>query len=222
MGLMKQRSQIRRPRTAAPATSMNLAQFNHWMDGFDMGKWGWIYEHKKIGTYLIGRHRERIRGHVGPLGRPWTPIHSKPGPKVGDIVPMLFEDKGGLIIPQQIRSVRGKRRAVAFRRRFGPAVRPAHAIVRTRKVIGAKKTRWIRNFLLTRGRSMRITKTSLMYGFTPGTRWIEDLQFGGSSKRYGGARIPPRPVVGLNEADLEFIENMYADGAQKRALKEAG
>ena len=130
---------------------------------------------------------------------------------------MIIEPRGReRVVIQEIRSTRGKRRAVAFRKKFGPALKPLPALVRKS---GKQKARRILDFLTGagfRGRAARMGKTFLHYGYTPGSRWIEKLQFGGMYRR---GIVPPREIVGMNQRDIKHIENIYADGYLKRAMK---
>lgn len=186
------------------------------------GKWGWMPEHKKIGKHIRAQHRLRLKAHIDPDGKPWPRTYHVPRPKKGDRVPLLISDEGqAKVIVQTIRTTAGKRKAVAFREKYKatqPPYKPEKALIRTG---GKRKVRRIWDYLVGKGllgRSLRMGKDFLHYGYTRGTRWIEELHFGGTFK---GKRVPPRQVVGLNKTDIDMIEKIYADGYEKRVAKGA-
>lgn len=184
------------------------------------GKFGWVPEHKKIGKRLRGEHRKRFRRHVDANGRPWAKKFSKPKPKVGDTVPMVVSPgtSRAKVVVKTIKTIRGRRRAVDFRNRFGPPIRPLPALVRT---TGKKRARRIFDFLVGKGfagGALQIGRKFLRYGYTKGTRWIEKLQFGGTFRK---KRVPPRGIVGLNRRDINFMEETYMAGYEKRVLRGA-
>jgi hypothetical protein len=199
---------------------MTVPQAEKWLRSLENpGRYGWVPEHKKIGRHLRDQHKRRLTRHVTADGAPWPKKYHKPRPKVGDTVPMLVDGEGGgraRVVVQTIRSVAGRRKAVAFRNRFGPPMKPLPALVRK---TGKRKARKIWDFLVGRGfagGALQIGRTFLKYGWTRGTRWIEKLQYGGTYRR---KRVPPRGIVGLNRADIRFIDETYAAGFEKRAMK---
>jgi len=202
------------------ARAMTTREFDRWIRDLSAfgTKWGCVPEHKKISKYLRDQHKKRLRAHVDPLGRPWRPRFHKPMPKVGDVAPMLAEGGARRVVTARIRNVPDRRRAVEFRKRFGPPAKAVPALIRTRKYPGAHKAKKILEFLTKAGRSVRLGKTFLTYGYTPGTRWIEEAIGGGTSRRYR-KRIPERDVIGMNDRDVEAVTKIYADGLEKRAVK---
>ena len=200
-------------------TEMSLAQFDKWISSLDNpGPYGWKPEHNKFGKYFRDGFKKRAKKHVDPTGKAWAPGFSKPYEKIGDMAPMEILDSGFKYrtIRQRIRTVSGKQAARKYRKIYGPPAKPDRKpLVRTS---GKNKLRSIWDFLRTPGRSTRTSKTSFSYGYTPGTKWIEKLQFGGAFGRTG-KRVPPRVILGITKADIEFIGKTYADGYERRRLK---
>jgi len=176
--------------------------------------WGWIPAWKKVGRYLKDQHKARLKAHKGPDGRSWKKRYSKPAPKVGDVVPIILDS--GRVVTQRLKTRRGVRRAKAFRKRFGPPMKPQKALVRTS---GQDKARTILDFLTKRatGRSIRISQHKMEYGYTPGTQWIEKLYHGRGT--YLKKPIPARPIVGMNARDVTAVENIVADFVMRRVMK---
>lgn len=193
-----------------------------------------------VGKYLRRDHAKQLRRHVDPDGRPWLPTYAQPRPKVGQVVPMVVS-RGPLpsigprdklpsartgrypsVITAKITNADGKKRAVAFRQRYGPPFKPEKALVRT---AGKRKAKRILQYLTRPGRSVRISDSGLDYGYTRGTRWIEALHAGGRYREgasrgvfrsvirmfRGAARVPARPIVGWSAARIGYVENYLAD-----------
>jgi len=197
------------------AMVFSQAQFDRWAKevGDNLPRYGWIPAFKKIGKYLKDQHKIRLKFHQTPDRAAWAKRYHKPAPRVGESAPILLDD--GRVIYQRLKTTRGSRRARAFRQKWGPPMKPTPALVRT---TGKSKARTILDFLTKRasGRSIRISKYKMEYGYTPGTRWIEKLQFGGT---YRGGRVQPREMVGLNRTDMTVIENIMADFVLRRVMK---
>jgi hypothetical protein len=229
---------------------MTVPEFHAWAErlkGFGKNAVRGAMQH--LGKYIRGEHRQRLKAHVGPDGQPWQPTYSEPRPKVGDVVPIIV-NRGPLpsigpkqrlpsvrtgrypaVMTAKITSMDGKRRAMAFRERYGPPFKAQKALIRTS---GKQKARRIWDFLTKPGSgAVRVSATSVTYGYTRGTRWIEALHFGGQyregSKRSvfrsiirrfrGAARVPARPVVGLNSGNVAYIEKYMADRYEGYAAK---
>ena len=194
---------------------MTIPEAQRWLNDLAAfgRKWGAAPAINKIAAYLRRKHVERARAHVSPGGQSWSEHYWAPAPKIGDKAPMLLDDTGGRrVVTEIIRSGRGAKRARDFRRRYGPPMRGGvPALIRTRAYPGARKTRIILDALQSPSRLVRTTRTSLTYGWTPGTRWIEDLHFGGASRKYRGKKIPPRPIIGMDSADVAFALKAFAD-----------
>jgi len=197
------------------AVVMSEKQFTRWAKevGDRLPKYGWIPAWKKIGAYLKKQHRIRLRGHKGPDGRAWKKQWTKLAPRIGDEAPILLDD--GRVIYQKIKTGKGKKQARDFRKKYGPPLKQEQALVRT---TGKFRVRTILDFLVTKatGRSIRISKHKMEYGYTPGTRWIEKLQNGGS---YRGQALPRREIVGMNSQDVKEVENIMADFVKRRIEK---
>jgi len=175
------------------------------------GKWGWKTTHDKIATYLLKNHKKRVRGHKDPDGKMWPKLFVPPRPKIGEKHPMLLDNTKSKrsVIVQKVKSNRGKRRVMAYRKKFGIPTKKLHSLHRktvpsgfSKKLIAPK----IWDFLSSRGKSVRTARYSLTYGFTPGTEWVKQHQFGGS---YNGKKVPKREIVGMNMADVKKIEDIY-------------
>lgn len=198
---------------------MTVPQFRRWLRRIDLGQWGWTPEHRKIGTYLIGKTKKDLRAHRAPDGSPWKDRYAAPRPRVGDEkTPMLLDN--GRIVSQTIRSAAGKRRAVAVRKKYGPPLKPLKALVRRKAPGGLARYKAVKiwEFLTTRGRAFRMSKTHWEYGWTPGTAWVEKLHNGGT---YLGNPVPARPILGLTASDIAAIEKIYAAGVDRRLAKAA-
>ena len=233
------------------ASAMTVPEFNAWL--------GRLRQFRKtvqrgalqhIGKYLRTEHKVRLKAHVDPEGRPWPETFFAPRPRVGERAPMIVS-KGPLgvigpkdklasartgrypaVVVETIRTAAGKRRAVAFRERYGPPFKGEKALIRT---AGKRKAKKIWEFLTTAGRSVRISEGRLEYGYTPGTRWIEALQNGGQYREgssrgvvasivrffRGAARVPPRGMVGWSPENIAYVEKYLADRYQEYASKEA-
>lgn len=198
---------------------MSVPQAEKWLKSLeDPGRFGWVPEHKKIGKHLRDEHKKRLNRHVDANGVPWAKKFHKPRPKVGDTVPMVVSPgtSRAKVVVQKIKTIRGRRRAVDFRNRFGPPMKALPALIRK---TGKSKARMIWDFLVGRGfagGALQIGRNFLRYGYTRGTRWIEKLQFGGTFRK---KRVPPRGIVGLNRNDVNVMDNIYADGYLKRVMK---
>lgn len=208
------------------ALVMNLKQFVGWLESIKkVGRFGWVPEFNSIGKLVRTSHQNRFKSHTEPSGTPWKKLYSQPKPRVGQVASMIVSKKGArrIVIPQKIRSVRGKKRAIRFREVFGPPFKPQPALIRTRKALGTYRTVFIRDFLTGsgfRGRgAMRITKTSFFFGFTRGSRWIERMQFGST---YRGKRVPARVVVGWTRRLKFQAVKIMANGYLKRFLRDVG
>jgi hypothetical protein len=232
--------------------AMTVPQFNQWVERlkqFRKNATRGAMQH--LGKYIRTQHRDRLKAHVGPDGQPWKPTFFAPRPRIGDRVPMIVS-RGALptigpktrlqsartgsypaVVVETIQTVAGRRRAVAFRERYGPPFKPDKALIRT---AGKHKATRIRDFLTKPSSgSVRVSATSLEYGYTRGTKWIEALHGGGQfregSKRNafrsmvrlfrGAAKVPPRPIVGLNAVNVQYIEQYMADRYQQFANEEA-
>jgi len=199
------------------AQTMNVEQMNRWLKSLENpGKWGWMPEHKKIGKLLKTETGAQLKKHQGPDGKPWPKTYSKPLPKVGDRVPILIEGDGAdRIFVQKLKTSAGRKRAVALRKKFGPPAKGLKPLIRTGKKRRATR---IRDYLVRRatGRSLQMGKDFLKYGYTPGTKWIEELQFGG---KYREGEIPKREILGLTKKVIQKIEEIYAAGMLKRIKK---
>ncbi len=232
--------------------AMTVPEFNAWVERLKRfrpnGTRGAM---QHLGKYIRTQHRDRLKAHVSPDGQPWQQTFAAPRPRVGERAPMIVS-KGPLgtigpkdklpsartgrypaVVVEQIRTAAGKRRAVAFRERYGPPFKPEKALIRT---AGKRRATRIRDFL-TKASSgcVRVSATSLEYGYTRGTRWIEALHGGGQYREgsnrgvfrsivrffRGAAKVPARPIVGLNAANVQYIEQYLADRYQEYAAKEA-
>jgi len=213
-------------------SDMTVPQFEAWTRELAKApdKWG-LGTHRKIAAYLKRTHRKRLRGQRTPSGMAWKRTFVPDMPQVGDTAFMLLED--GTTVRETIKTRSGLRKAKAWRKKFGPPVKPQKAIVRTagKKRFRARK---VFDFLVTNALSTARTKRArraaglstnsalsyspshLYYGYTPGTKWIERLQFGGEFK---GGTVPPREMIGLNNNDINFIEDAYASALLKHASR---
>ncbi len=232
--------------------SMTVPQFNKWLEKlkqFRPNATRGAMQH--LGKYIRTQHRDRLKRHVTPDGTPWKPTFAAPKPRVGEVAPMIVSPgplpeigpKAKLqsartgrypaVITARIESAAGKKRAVAFRQRYGPPFKPERALIRT---AGKRKATKIRDFLTKPSSgAVRVSSTGLEYGYTRGTRWIEALHGGGKyregSKRSvfrsiirrfrGAAKVPARPIVGLSKENVAYAENYLADRYQQYAAKEA-
>lgn len=230
---------------------MSVPQAQKWLDALKRfrpnGTRGAM---QRIGRYLREQHRDRLKRHVTPDGTPWAPTWSAPRPRVGEVAPMVVgpgpvpvigpKDKlpsartgrYPAVITARITNAAGRARAVAFRQRYGPPFKPEKALIRT---AGKRKAKKIRDFLTRAGSGcIRLTATSIEYGYTKGTKWIEALHGGGKyregSKRSafrslirrfrGAAPVPARPIVGLNPENVNWILGYLADRYVEYARKE--
>lgn len=221
---------------------MSVPQFEEWCEklkGFRKNALRGAMQH--LGKYIRTQHRDRLKNHVGPDGQPWQPTFYAPRPKIGDRCPVIVSPgelpvigpkqrlqsartgRYPAVVVETIRTQAGKRRAVAFRERYGPPFKPDKALIRT---AGRRKARRIWDFL-TKASSgaVRVHAAGLEFGYTRGTKWIEALQNGGQYREgsnrsvfrslvrlvRGAARVPPRPMVGLSAANSDYIENYLAD-----------
>jgi len=171
------------------------------------GKWGWKTTHDKCATYLLRGHKRRIRGHKDPDGKVWQKIFVPPSPKVGTKAPILLDT--GRVVTETIRSSGGKRRNAEFRKKFGIPTKKLQSLYRPSVPGGLSKrlkATKIWQLLSSRGNSVRTSKFSMTYGFTPGTQWVKTHQFGGIFK---GKSVPTREIVGMNDADVKAIQDIY-------------
>jgi len=198
------------------ADPMNIPMARKWLEKISaMGPYGWAATHKKIGAYIRKITRKRFRAHQEPEGARWAALYSKPAPLVGERVPILVP---GGVVTRRIKTVRGRRRARAFRERYGPPYKPLPAIYRPRRKPGAPAALMPHQWLVKDRGVLRTGKAHVEYGYTQGTRGktLRRIHFGST---YRGARVPPRDLLGLNRADLRHIDNMYADAYLRRTMK---
>ena len=207
-------------------STMSLEQCQRWLTSLqDAGKWGWLPEHRKIGKHIRTQTRKRIKAHQTPGGRPWPKRYIPQGNvAIGDRGPLEPPQRSNLwrsaawtkiltgeqqsraqkVLKKMLIERYGANQAAVYRTgKRGRATRLQQALTRDRAP----------------GSATRFGKTWLQYGLTPGwSKWAGLLDKGGT---YNGKRVPPRTLIGLTQADLKIIENIYAAGYLKRVLKGA-
>lgn len=222
---------------------MTVPEFDRWIEAFKVFPAKlWLGTRAHIAKYIREGHMKRLTAHQTPEGQPWKETWFAPAPKIGDRAPMIVS-RGPLpgigqkqrfqsartgqypaVVVETIRTASGVRRALAFRKRYGPPLKAEPALIRK---TGSHKVKRIWEFLSRAGRSVRYVKRAegygLEYGYTRGTRWIEDLQNGGQYRRRSGdspfrslvanynPTIPPREMVGLTAGNVAEITGYLAD-----------
>lgn len=168
---------------------------------------------RKIGKYLRKKSVSNVRKGRSPRGIKWQDTFFKPLEKVGHKDPVEMIVGHNKVITQKIRSKKGKKARKKFREKFGPPLKKMKALHRGGKFSTKKR---IAEFLNTPGRALRFGKWEFEYGFTPGTRWIEQLQFGGV---YKGGKVPKRTILELTFLDRKFISETVGDFVDMKLAK---
>ena len=177
----------------------------------DMERFGLVSPFRTIGKRLRKDFVRSVRKATNPDGTPWEKTTPKPLAKIGEEAKMITDK--GKVIRQKIRSKKGKRAAKKYRTKYGPPLRKLKAIHRGGK-FGTKRT--IAAFLNTPGRAIRFGKWKFEYGYTPGTKWVEKLQFGGS---INGKRVPKRTIMELTPRQRVFISETINNFVGKKLDK---
>jgi hypothetical protein len=182
---------------------MTIDQARKALEGTSRGieRFGLTPPFRTIGKYLRKRYVSNVKKAVDPYGIKWAKKYKQPMEKIGHKDPVWMMTKEGKTFKQKIRSKEGKKARRRYRKEYGPpltALKPIHRF-------GKFQTeRNVANFLNTPGKALRFSKWKFDYGFTPGTSWVERLQFGGTFK---GKPIPKRVILELTTNDREFIRD---------------
>ena len=195
-----------------PITINEATRRLKWIGG-SVDRYGLVSPFRTIGKYLRKKAVKNVRQSRDNRGVQWEKTYSEPLEKVRhkDPVPMLLSN--GQVVTQKIKTRKGKQARKRFRQKYGPPLRKLRAIHRGGKFATQKR---IADFLNTPGRSIRFGKWAFEFGFTPGTRWVEKLQFGGT---YKGGMVPKRTILGLTFLDREFIGKTLADFVDRKLSK---
>lgn len=190
-----------------------------------------IPEMRTIGKMLKTKHGKSMRQHRSPSGKPWEKLYSAPGPRVGDVAGMILD---GRSVWAEIESSKQKKNAKAYRKEYGPPLRPMNALKRGGKEkFGVKPTKTLYDLLFTnvntkqKGGGKRVFyygPSWLSYGFRKSTAWVEDLQFGRAAKGKGNrkytGKLPPREIVGLTGGMKRFMEAQIVKGFMRLLRKD--
>jgi len=213
--------------------TLTLKEADKWLSALADAptKWG-FGANRKIGAYLKKRVRTNFKKQQSSSGRPWAKTYVVPLPQIGEKAAMLLN--GGQPYHQKtIQTRAGLRAAKKWRKKHGRPTKPQKALYRS---TGPKRNRvrkvfdHLVTFSLTtaktkaKGKAAGLSTTTAMtmspnhffYGYTPGMKWIEKLQFGG---RFRSGQVPPREMIGLTEADLKFIDEVYSTAYEKFAAR---
>ncbi len=206
--------------------AMTVKECARWLEllGTPEARSGWKRENRAVGRHLVKVHKKRVRKNVNAFGVPWKPMAVKPKPAVGGTAAMLVE-KGGKVVKskrsgvarlayRKLRNRRDKKRAMEWRKKFGPPWKRTKALVRRSAKGPAPKATKILDHLSNRHKALRIYRDGLTYGFRQS--WVRRLHFGGA---VFGTDVPSREIVGMNTSDVNKAMDIYADGWLKRAKK---
>jgi len=196
-------------------TPISISEAQRQLSGLSKSfeKFGLTSPFRTIGKYLRKRFVSNIRRSQNPYGGKWEKTFKEPLAKVGQEAWMMTGD--GQVMRQTIKSKSGKAANKRYRKEFGPPLKRNKAIHR----FGEHGTKLkVAEFLDTPGKALRFSKWQLDYGFTPGTAWVEKMQFGGT---YRGEKIPKRVMLELVPKDSRFI-NKTVDTFIDKKLKKLG
>jgi len=182
--------------------------------GGSIEKYGLTSPFRTIGKRLRKDAVTNVQKRRAPDGTPWEKTTPLPAAKIGGHAKILTSS--GAEFWSRIDSRAQKRAARSYRKEYGPPSRRQFAIHRGGK--NATK-RIIVPFLKSVGRSQRFSKWKFDYGYTPGTTWIEKLQFGGT---FVGKRVPKRTILELTPTQRIFIAQTIGNFVDKKLAKLSG
>lgn len=184
----------------------------------NLEKYGLVPVFKKIMAAKRNAVKAEFRGHKTPDGKPWKKKWRPPEPKIGARARFISSTTGKQVYTE-IKSKKQLASAKALFRKFhGSKSKGLHALFRPRK---PNKVRKLFDKLTAAvvGKNasgvISISKFRARYGFTPGTSWIEKLQFGG---RYKGGIVPKRTIMAWTKREIYMAEHTILEFVVKHTL----